>query len=78
MTKELVEYVVKQLVNYPDEVRVSVVKVNNGTSLLEIAAHEQDRGKIIGRAGQTIKALRMLVNAITDDKKISVDIAKQK
>lgn len=78
MTKELIEYVVKQLVNYPDEVHVSVVKSDQGVLLLEITAHEQDRGKIIGRSGQTIKALRMLVNAITDDRKIAVDIAKQK
>ncbi len=76
MTKELVEYVVKQLVNYPDDVRVSTVK-SNDTCLIEISVNEQDRGKVIGRAGQTIKALRMLVNAIvSDDKKVTVDMAK--
>ena len=78
MTKELIEYVVKQLVNRPDDVTVSVVKSNQDTSFLEIYVHEQDRGKVIGRAGQTIKALRMLASAIgSDDKKVMVDIAKE-
>ena len=77
MTKELVEYVVKQLVNKPDAASVSVSKVND-TTLLEISVDEADRGKVIGRSGQTIKALRMLVSAIvSDDKKVMVDLAKE-
>ncbi len=76
MTKELVEYVVKQLVNKPDAASVSVTKTDDKT-LIEISVDELDRGKVIGRSGQTIKALRMLVSAIVaDDKKITVDLAK--
>lgn len=76
MTKELVEYVVKQLVNKPDAASVSVSKTDDKT-LIEISVDELDRGKVIGRSGQTIKALRMLVSAIvTDDKKVTVDLAK--
>jgi hypothetical protein len=77
MIKELVEYVVKQLVNKPEAALVSVTKTNDKT-LIEISVDEADRGKVIGRAGQTIKALRMLVSAIvTDDKKIAVDLVKE-
>ncbi|TET36259.1 KH domain-containing protein [Candidatus Dependentiae bacterium] len=76
MTKELVEYVVKQLVNKPDAASVSVSKTDDKT-LIEITVDELDRGKVIGRSGQTIKALRMLVSAVVaDDKKITVDLAK--
>ncbi len=76
MTKELVEYVVKQLVNNPDAASVSVSKTDDKT-LIEITVDELDRGKVIGRSGQTIKALRMLVSAVVaDDKKITVDLAK--
>lgn len=76
MTKELVEYVVKQLVNKPDAASVSVTKTDDKT-LIEISVDELDRGKVIGRSGQTIKALRMLVSAIVaDDEKITVDLAK--
>lgn len=77
MTKELVEYVVKQLVNKPEAASVSLSK-SNDKILIEISVDEADRGKVIGKSGQTIKALRMLVSAIgTDDKKVLVDLAKQ-
>ncbi len=76
MIKDLVVYVVKQLVSNPDQVTVSVVQAGE-KNLIEISVHEADRGKVIGRDGQTIKALRMLVNALApDERKIMVDIAK--
>lgn len=76
MIKELVLYVVKQLVSNPDQVSISLVQ-SGEKNLIEITVHESDRGKVIGRDGQTIKALRMLVNAAApDERKIMVDIAK--
>jgi len=76
MIKELVTHIVKQLVAHPDSVNVSEIAAE-GKDLLEIAVHESDRGKVIGRDGQTIKAIRMIVNALTPaDRKISVDVAK--
>lgn len=76
MTKDLVEYVVKQLVNKPDAASVSVSTVDDRTQI-EIFVDEADRGKVIGKSGQTIKALRMLVGALAaDPKKVSVDLAK--
>lgn len=78
MIKELVEFVVKQFVNNPQDVVVSIVPLNNGNGdLVEIMVNDADRGKVIGREGQTIKAIRMLVNAASPkDQKYSVDIAK--
>lgn len=76
MVKELVEFVVKQFVNNPQDVSVSVTPSGN-SDLIEITVNDADRGKVIGREGQTIKAIRMLVNASAPtDKKYSVDIAK--
>lgn len=76
MVKELVEFVVKQFVNNPQDVSVSVTPSGN-VDLIEITVNDADRGKVIGREGQTIKAIRMLVNASAPtDKKYSVDIAK--
>lgn len=76
MIKELVLYVVKQLVSNPDHVAISVIK-SGEKNAVEITVHESDRGKVIGKDGQTIKALRMLVNATApDERKIMVDIAK--
>jgi predicted RNA-binding protein YlqC (UPF0109 family) len=76
MVKELVEFVVKQFVNNPQDVSVVITPQGN-CDLIEIKVNDADRGKVIGREGQTIKAIRMLVNAATPaDKKYSVDIAK--
>lgn len=76
MIKDLVLYVVKQLVSNPDQVAISLVK-SGEKNLIEITVHESDRGKVIGKDGQTIKALRMLVNAASpDERKTMVDIAK--
>lgn len=55
-----VEYVVKALVDYPDEVAVSSEETDNGT-MIKIVCRAGDRGKIIGKKGKTIIALRSLV-----------------
>ncbi len=76
MTKELVAHVVKQFVQHPEDVQIEHV-TSGEKNLIEITVHESDRGKVIGREGQTIKAIRMLVNAIaTDGRRIAVDVAK--
>jgi len=76
MIKELVSYVVKQLVNYPDDVHVSV-DTSGERDVVEITVNEQDRGKVIGREGQIIKSIRMLVAAASSEtKRIVVDVAR--
>lgn len=57
--KEFVEYVVKQLVNNPDDVEVSR-KVDEMGVLLTIKVNPSDLGIIIGKQGKTIQALRTL------------------
>ncbi len=75
MIKELVEYIVKQLVDNPEAVAV-VVRQEDAKEAIEITVDVSDRGKVIGRQGQTIKAIRALVSVLApQDKKITVDIA---
>lgn len=76
MIKEIVEYIVKQLVDNPDQVEILVIETDE-KCMLEIKVNEHDRGKIIGRQGQTIKALRALISAsIPTDKIVQVDIIR--
>jgi predicted RNA-binding protein YlqC (UPF0109 family) len=56
------EYVVKGLVQYPDEVNVTPVQ-REGTTVYELRLNAQDVGKIIGRQGMTINAIRSLLLA---------------
>jgi len=74
MIKELVEYIVKSLVENPTAVLV-LETIKNDSVLFEIVVHQSDRGKLIGKEGQTIKALRSFVGLIVEPgKKIMVDI----
>lgn len=58
--KELVEYLVKSIVSKPDEVKVSESKDEGGVNI-DLEVSNEDMGIVIGRAGQTIKALRKLI-----------------
>ncbi len=57
--KEFVEYLVKNLVDSPDEVNVSCVEGEKGM-IIEIKVGNHDVGKVVGRKGVTIKALRTI------------------
>ena len=61
---EFVEYVVKLLVSKPDQIKVSV-KEGNHTNVIEVQAAVEDYGKIIGRKGRFINALRILLGVIS-------------
>jgi hypothetical protein len=56
------EYVIKGLVSHPDDVTVTPV-VRDALTIYELRMHPDDVGKIIGRQGMTINALRSLLLA---------------
>jgi len=56
------EYVVKGLVQHPEAVTVTPVE-REGTTAYELRLHPQDVGKVIGRQGMTINAIRSLLLA---------------
>jgi predicted RNA-binding protein YlqC (UPF0109 family) len=56
------EYVVKGLVQHPEEVTVTPVE-REGMTVYELRLNPQDVGKIIGRQGMTINAIRSLLLA---------------
>lgn len=57
----VVEVVVKALVDRPDEVTVTEAQ-RRGMSMLELTTAPGDMGKVIGRQGRTVSALRTLVS----------------
>ena len=62
MEKELVEFLVKSLVDEPDQVSVSVVEGSKST-ILELRVAENDIGKVIGKQGRIAKAIRTILAA---------------
>lgn len=59
---ELLEYLARQLVDKPDEVRVEQVDEDD-TLVLRLHVAEDDLGKVIGRQGRIARALRTVVRA---------------
>ncbi|MDR2509853.1 MAG: KH domain-containing protein [Spirochaetaceae bacterium] len=64
MERELIEYVVRSLVENPDGVQTNLVE-GEKSSVLEIRVDEGDEGRIIGKRGRIAKALRALLQAAT-------------
>ena len=60
--KEFIEYIVKHLVDYPDQVRVSEV-FGETTTVYELRVARSDMGKVIGKNGRTAQAMRVLLTA---------------
>ena len=60
----------------PDQVQVREYEEEDETVVLELTVAEEDRGKVIGRQGRTVKALRAVVKAggVKDGKRILVEI----
>lgn len=59
--KELIEYIVKLLVDSPDEVQVT--EYEGRTIVYELSVAEADIGKVIGRQGRTVHAIRTVLTA---------------
>jgi predicted RNA-binding protein YlqC (UPF0109 family) len=77
MDKEFVEYVVKALVNHPDEVSVRR-SVDDMGVLLELTVNPEDMGKVIGKAGATAKSLRTLLRVLGshNDERVNLKIVE--
>jgi predicted RNA-binding protein YlqC (UPF0109 family) len=61
--KETVEMIVKSLVDERESVDVREIERNETTVIIEVRVAESDMGKLIGRQGRTVRALRTLLHA---------------
>ncbi|TAL33956.1 MAG: KH domain-containing protein [Spirochaetes bacterium] len=60
--KDLVEYLVKSLVDHPEEVHIREVEGEKST-ILELKVTKEDIGKVIGKHGRIARAIRTIINA---------------
>jgi predicted RNA-binding protein YlqC (UPF0109 family) len=61
--EDLLEYLARALVDKPDEVRVDGFDEEDGTIVLELHVADDEAGKVIGRGGRTVAALRVIMKA---------------
>ena len=73
--KELLTYIVQNLVDKPDEVSVTEREAD-GETVFEVRVADGDMGKVIGRQGRIVKEIRILMKAVAErkGKKVSVEI----
>ena len=62
--KEFIEYIVKQLVDKPEKVIVEEITPNEKTVELKVKVDSSDIGKVIGKQGKNINAIRTLLTAV--------------
>lgn len=75
MLKDLVTYIAKSIVDYPDQVEVNEVEGERAV-VFELRVAPEDMGKVIGKKGRVIRAVRALVQAAAakEGKRATVEI----
>jgi len=73
--KELLEYMVKELVDNPEEVKITEEEEGDKTVIFKLHVSETDLGKVIGKKGRTANALRVVMRAASA-KRVKSSIVK--
>lgn len=72
-TEKLVRYLITSLVDNPDDLTIEA-KHNGDSTTYEVTLNAEDVGKVIGRQGRIIKAIRMLARAAGSSETARVDV----
>ena len=73
--KELIEYIARSLVDFPENVEVNQ-KVSGGKVNLELQVAKEDMGRVIGKSGKVANSIRILlrVAAASEGKQVNLDV----
>jgi hypothetical protein len=71
--KELIEFIARALVDKPDEVVVAEIS-GEQTVVLELRVAKDDLGKVIGKQGRTVKAMRAILSAASSKLRKRADL----
>jgi predicted RNA-binding protein YlqC (UPF0109 family) len=74
--EELLAYLARSLVDDPEAVDVESFEEDDGTIVLELHVAPDDAGKVIGRGGRTVAALRTVLKAaaVREERRVLVDV----
>lgn len=74
IVERVVTYVVREIVDHPDEVSVTIVEQGPDEVLAEVRAAKADMGRVIGRRGRVARAIRAVAGAAADEEGIAADV----
>jgi predicted RNA-binding protein YlqC (UPF0109 family) len=75
--RALVEFIARSVADKPEEVEIHAVDRGRGTIAIKVKMADEDMGRLIGKGGRNIEALRTLVRvaSLRERKRVFVDLA---
>jgi len=73
--KKVLEYILKGIGKYPEDVVVIEFEEDEG-KVIEIVVNKDDVGQVIGKDGRTIKSLKALLSALTEDEHFTLKVIR--
>ena len=79
MYKDLLDYIVKNLVNSPEAVQIDELNLDDKIVLI-LKVNKEDMGRVIGKEGRIIRSIREIISAyaMKNHQKVAVDIEEIK
>lgn len=74
IVERVVSYVVREIVDNPDQVNVTIVEQGPDEILAEVRTAQGDMGRVIGRRGRVARAIRAVAGAAADEEGVSADV----
>ena len=74
--KPLIEHLLKSITDHPDDVTVAATEDDQGNVTLTASVHPEDMGRVIGKEGRIINAIRTLVKvkALKQGKRLQINL----
>jgi predicted RNA-binding protein YlqC (UPF0109 family) len=73
---DLVEHLVRPVVQNPDEVRVHIVEEGDAAVMMELCVHQDDHAVLEDDRGRVLRAIRSILSAAVGSKKATVDLVE--
>ncbi len=73
--QDILSYVIKNIVTTPDDVKIEEVVDETGTTTYQVTVNPSDVGRIIGKEGKVIKAIRTIMRVIAIQKGVHVRVS---
>lgn len=67
ITEKVVNYVIREIVDEPDEVEITMVQQGPDEVVAEVRTAKSDMGRVIGRRGRVARAIRTIAQAAADE-----------